>query len=145
MSTRIERRSLRDDLIDDIVEPSASHNPISSFFIDSVTIPHNRSYSSLPLSLSKTKFEQTNDHRDRSHFTSSRGNSLHTMSNDERRKEIDLIIKHVYDGKLLTAANTNDRPPSDNSEPLMHMLGRGAITTTTIKNDEESKNHDVSV
>jgi hypothetical protein len=66
------------------------------------------------------------------------------MSNDERRKEIDLIIKHVYDGKLLTA-NTNDRTASDNSEPLMHMLSRGAITTTTIKNDEESKNHDVSV
>jgi len=144
MSTRIERRSLRDDLIDDIVEPSASHNPISSFFIDSVTIPHNRSYSSLPLSFNKTKFEQTNDHRDRSHLISSRGNSSHTMSNDERRKEIDLIIKHVYDGKLLTA-NTNDRTASDNSEPLMHMLSRGAITTTTIKNDEESKNHDVSV
>lgn len=150
MSNRNERRSLRDDIIEDIVDPSpraSATTPISSFVIDSVKISQNQNYSSLPL-----LFNKPNDHRDRSHhlLSSCRNSSSLTMSNDERRKEIDLIIKHLYDGKLLTAT-TDDRTASDNSEPSIPTLSRRAIITTTTattktgNSDEESKTQDVSV
>ena len=44
------------------------------------------------------------------------------VSNDQRRKEIDQIIKNLYDGKLMV--NTHDDQP----EPL------------PIKNEKEGKN-----
>ena len=63
------------------------------------------------------------------------------ISNDERRKELDLVLKHLYDGKLLTTMH-DDRPPSDISESSMHTLSRTPITTTTttrVQQDEENK------
>jgi hypothetical protein len=170
MPTKIEGRSSRHDLIDDIVEaPSSSSyasNSTSAFIMDaSKTLP-NRSYSSysnIPaLFNNKSKFEQsesstttnttlTNELRDRLHLTLPRSNSSSTMiSNDERRKELDLVLKHLYDGKLLTSMN-DDRPASDLSDSSIPMLTKGPMTTTTttIKNDDENKinigNIDVSL
>ncbi|CAF0875413.1 unnamed protein product [Adineta steineri] len=168
MSNKHDRRLLRDDLIDDMIEPpilsSTLNNPAaSSFFIDSAKITQNRNYPSYPLVFNKPKFEQTdssiktikNDQRDRSQIKSSSRiipSSL-LISNDERRKEIDRIIKNLYDGKLLTA-NNDDLSLSDNSESQIHSLSRGATTfsatttaatttTTAVKTDEESKNNEL--
>jgi hypothetical protein len=161
MPTKVEGRSSRHDLIDDIVEPpsasSFASNSISSFMMDgSKTLPNRTfsSYSNIPtLFNNKSKYEQTdnstatttaltNELRDRLHLTLPRSNSSTTMiSNDERRKELDLVLKHLYDGKLLTSMN-DDRPSSDISESVIPILSRAPIsmtTTTTIKSDEESK------
>lgn len=146
MSTKIQGRSSRHDLIDDIVESS---NKKSLVLIDGTKILPNRNYSSysnLPSLFNKSKFEQTdnsvvsitNDYRDRLHLTLPRSNSsLILMNNDERRKEIDLIIKNLYDGKLLTT-NNDDRSLSDISEPRVHMFNKGLILS---KNHEEHKHH----
>src|SRR5690349_3428083 len=118
MPTKIEGRSSRHDLIDDIVEaPSTSSfatNSISSFIMDgSKTLPNKTfsSYTNIPtLFNNKSRYEQTdhssstttaltNELRDRLHLTLPRSNSSTTMmSNDERRKELDLVLKHLYDG-----------------------------------------------
>ena len=156
MPTRIEGRSSRYDLIDDIVEtPSSSafaSNSVSSFMMDSSkTLPAKTysSYSNIP-TLFNNKSRQdstessttlTNELRDRLHLTLPRSNSSSTMiSNDERRKELDLVLKHLYDGKLLTTMN-DDRPLSEISESSMPILSRTPITTTTtrLQHDEESK------
>jgi hypothetical protein len=159
MPTKIEgRSSSRHDLIDDIVEAPSStsyaSNSTSSFMMDaSKTLP-NRSYSSysnIPaLFNNKTKLEQnenssttlTNELRDRLHLTLPRSHSSSTMmSNDERRKELDLVLKHLYDGKLLTSMN-DDRPSSDISDSSIPILTKGSIITTssTMKNnDDENK------
>lgn len=155
MPTKIEGRSSRHDLIDDIVEaPSSSifaSNSISSFLMDgSKTSPNktHSSYSNIPnLFNNKSKFEQpdnsttlTNELRDRLHLTLPRSNSSSTMiSNDERRRELDLVLKHLYDGKLLTSMN-DDRPLSETSEASIPILSRAPITTTTsTKHDDENK------
>jgi hypothetical protein len=158
MPTKIEGRSSRHDLIDDIVEaPSLSSfpsNSLSSFLMDtSKTLPTKpySSYSNIPaLFNNKSKHEQidqsttlTHELRDRLHLTLPRSNSSTTMmSNDERRKELDLVLKHLYDGKLLTSMN-DDRPSSDISDSSIPILSRAPITTTTstIKIDDESKMH----
>ena len=149
MLTKTEGRSSRHDLIDDIVETSS---PVpsrkSSALIDGTKILPNRNYSSysnIPSLYNKSKFEQidnfTNEVRDRRHLTLPRSNSsLLLMSNDDRRKEIDLIIKHLYDGKLLIP-NNDDRPASEVSEPSIHMLHKASMATTIHKNHEETKNH----
>ncbi|CAF0828367.1 unnamed protein product [Rotaria sordida] len=157
MPTKIEGRSLRQDLIDDIVEaPSSSSfmsSSASSILVDNSKSLPNRNYSSysnIPsLFNNKTKNEQTdrttiltNELRDRLHLTLPRSNSSSTMiSNDERRRELDLVLKHLYDGKLLTSMN-DDRPSSDISESSIPILSKGPITKTTttmIKNDDDNK------
>jgi hypothetical protein len=164
MPTKIEGRSSRHDLIDDILEaPTSSSfvsNSISSFMMDgSKTLPNRSysSYSSIPtLFNNKSKHEQTenssstatamltNELRDRLHLTLPRSNSSSTMiSNDERRKELDLVLKHLYDGKLLTSMH-DDRPMSETSDSSIPILSKGPTTTTTtntIKSDDESKMH----
>jgi hypothetical protein len=154
MPTKIEGRSSRHELIDDIVEaPSsslfASHS-IQSFMMDgSKTLPNKTysSYSNIPTLFNNKSNENstilTNELRDRLHLTLPRSNSSSTMiTNDERRKELDLVLKHLYDGKLLTAMN-DDRPSSDISETSIPILSRAPITTTTtttkLQRDEESK------
>ncbi|CAF3710271.1 unnamed protein product [Rotaria sordida] len=157
MPTKIEGRSLRQDLIDDIVEaPSSSSfmsSSASSILVDNSKSLPNRNYSSysnIPsLFNNKTKNEQTdrttiltNELRDRLHLTLPRSSSSSTMiSNDERRRELDLVLKHLYDGKLLTSMN-DDRPSSDISESSIPILSKGPITKTTttmIKNDDDNK------
>lgn len=158
MPTKTEGRSSRHDLIDDIVDapslPSSTTfttNSISSLLMDnSKTLPNktHSSYSNIPtLFNTKSKLEQTdnttiltNELRDRLHLTLPRSNSSSTMmSNDERRKELDLVLKHLYDGKLLTSIN-DDRPLSETSETSIPILTRAPITTTTTnKLDDETK------
>jgi hypothetical protein len=163
MPTKIEGRSSHHELIDDIVDapPSSSSfasNSISSFMMDNSKTLANKpysSYSNIPsLFNNKSKVEQTensttltNELRDRLHLTLPRSNSSSAMiSNDERRKELDLVLKHLYDGKLLTSMN-DDRPSSDISESSIPILSRTPITTTTTttttinKSDDESKSN----
>ena len=150
MPTKIEGRSSRHDLIDDIVEAPASSpfvsNSVSSFSMDTSKALANRNYSSytnIPtLFNTKSKLDKastltsgtntlTSELRDRLHLSLPRSTSSSTMmSNDERRKELDLVLKHLYDGKLLTAMN-DDRPSSEISEPSTPMLTKAPITTTT--------------
>jgi hypothetical protein len=139
MSTKFEGRSSYHDLIDDLVESPSSSSK-------------SRNFSSLPSLIDRNNnppIKMTNERRDRFHLTLPRSNSsLIMMSNDERRKEIDLIIKHLYDGKLITTSN-DDHPPSDRSEQAIHMSSKEPITTMTIKTDKENKNNisniDVSI
>jgi len=155
MPTKIEGRSSHQDLIDDIVEPSASvsfaSNSVSTLIMDgSKTLPNKTfsSYSNIPTLFvnQKTKLDQqdnlalTSELRDRLHLTLPRSSSSSTMmSNDERRKELDLVLKHLYDGKLLTNMN-EDRMSSDLTETMMPTLSRAPITTTTShRNEEENK------
>ena len=150
MPTKIEGRSTRHDLIDDIVETSTSTSFASSFLMDGTkTLPAKSysSYSNIPtLFNQKSKLDQndnltlTNELRDRFHLTLPRSNSSSAMiSNDERRKELDLVLKHLYDGKLLTTMN-DDRASSDRSEASIQTLTRAPVTTTTnIKSDEDDK------
>jgi hypothetical protein len=136
MSTKFARRSSFHDLIDDIVESPPSSYPTRTTLNRTYS-----AYSSLPSSLHKqdnlpTKI--TNEHRDRSNVALPRSNSsLIMMNNDERRKEIDLIIKQLYDGKLMT----NDHSPSDVLQSSTHILNKEPLTTTTIKTDKQSKNN----
>jgi hypothetical protein len=144
MSTKFEGRLSRHDFIDDIVEPSSS-----SYQIKTIQNRNYSTFSSLPSLLHKTDNSPiiiTNELRDRLPLTLPRSNSsLIMMSNDDRRKEIDLIIKHLYDGKLITTLN-DDHQPLDDSEPSIHMLSKELLTTTT---DKENKNNvgtiDVSI
>jgi hypothetical protein len=147
MSSKIEGRSSRHDLIDDIVEtPSSTF--ISSLVIDSSKTLLNGHYASIPsLFNNKSKLEQAdhssiilpNELRDRLNLTLPRSiSSSVMMTNDERRKELDFIIKHLYGGKLLTSVN-DDRPFSNTSEPSVYMLNKGSTIATTMKNDDESK------
>jgi hypothetical protein len=156
MPTKTEGRSSHHDLIDDIVEaPSSSStftsNSIASFTMDGSKTLQNKpysSYSNIPsLFNNKSKYEQTdnstlttNELRDRLHLTLPRSSSLSTMiSNDERRKELDLVLKHLYDGKLLTTMN-DDRASSEISESSIQTLTRTPITTTTtFKSDDDHK------
>ena len=158
MPTKIEGKSSRQDLIDDIVETPSS----LQYMIDASKSLPNMSYSrysSIPsLFNGKSKLEQNStantttttststlasELRDRLHLTLPRSSSSSTMlSNDERRKELDLVLKHLYDGKLLTSMH-DDRPASEISEPSIPLLSKGPITTTTttsaMKSDDDSK------
>ena len=161
MPTKIEGRSSRQDLIDDIIEVPLSSsgfasNSASPFMMECSKTLSNRNYSSysnIPdLFNNKTKHERTdnsatrttatltNELRDRFHLTLPRSNSSSTMiSNDERRKELDLVLKHLYDGKLLSSMY-DDRPSSDVSESSIPILSKGPITTTTTnKNDDDNR------
>jgi len=129
MSTKYEGRSSHNDLIDDIVESSSPTYPKKT--------TSNRiysSYSSLPSSLNKIEhasLKRPNEDRDRLNSTLPRSNSslprsnssLMMMSNDQRRKEIDMIIKNLYDGKLMTTSN------DEHPEPIIN------------KNENEKKPH----
>ena len=157
MPTKIEGRSSRHDLIDDIVDATPSSaflsNSVSSFMMDgSKTLPNRNysSYSNIPsLYNNKSKSEQTENStstalttelRDRLHLTLPRSSSSSTMiSTDERRKELDLVLKHLYDGKLLTSMH-DDRPASETSEQSIPILSKGPMTTTTShKSNDENK------
>lgn len=157
MPTKLEGRSSRHDLIDDIVEAPATgsfgSNSISSFMMDgSKTLPNKNysSYSNIPTLFSSKSKHESNENsaavaselRDRLHLTLPRSNSSSTMmSNDERRKELDLVLKRLYDGKLLTSMN-DDRPSPDQSEASIPILSRAPVTTTSSSRhefDEESK------
>ena len=149
MSTKIEGQPSHHDLIDDIIE-SPAYNPISLFLIDGSKVIQNRNYSNLPSVFNRSKFEQTdnsstitlsNELRERLHLALPRSNQpIIMMSNDERRKEIDLILKHLHDGKLLTTMN-DDRPFSEVSESPIQMLSKFKGSTTLFERDEESKNN----
>ncbi|CAF1217632.1 unnamed protein product [Adineta steineri] len=161
MPTKIEGRPTRHDLIDDIVEASSSSsltipNSISSFMMDGVKTLPNRNYSSysnIPtLFNNKSKLEQNDNSeksstladelRDRLNLTLPRSNSSSTMrNNDERRKELDMVLKHLYDGKLLTQLN-DDRASSDTSEHSIPKLTKGQTTSTStmMKMDDDDDN-----
>jgi hypothetical protein len=149
--------SSRHDVIDDIVEapsaPKFASNSITSFLMDGSKTLSNRTYSSysnIPtLFAGKSHVEHraesstsaTGELRDRLHLTLPRSSSSSAMtSNDERRKELDLILKQLYDGKLLTSLN-DDRPSSEVSEASIRLMSKGPITTTTttIKSDDDNK------
>ncbi|CAF1989176.1 unnamed protein product [Rotaria magnacalcarata] len=154
MSTKVEKRSSFQDLIDDIIESPLSVYPIYSRLKDGGSkVFQNRNQTSRTSLFDKSKYEQidnlmptvTNDFRDRAAGTLPYSNSsTNTMSNEERRKEIDFIIKNLYDGKLSTI--NDDRTVSDVSEKSMSVLSKGPITktatTTTaiLKNDDRRKN-----
>ena len=168
MPTKLEGRPSRHDLIDDIVEaPSSSSfvsNSVSSFMIDgSKTMPNRNysSYSNIPTLFSsnnKPKLEKTssvttatatatlsNELRDRLQMNLPRSSSSSTMmSNDERRKELDLVLKHLYDGKLLTSMN-DDRPSSDLSEPSTPFLAKGPLTTTNSHNKHREDDNQMNL
>lgn len=156
MSNRFENRnSSRHDLIDDIVEAPATTNGVgsnssSSFNNDpSRSLPNRTysSYSSIPtLFNNKGKNEKSSNGisaelRDRLQLTLPRSNSSSTMmTNDERRRELDLLLKHLHDGKLLTQMN-DDRALSETSEPSTPVLTKAPITTTSSigKTDEDNR------
>ncbi|CAM4962931.1 unnamed protein product [Rotaria socialis] len=154
MSTKVEKRSSLHDLIDDIIESPLSSYPIYSRLKDGGSKAfQNRNQTSRTSLFDKSKYEKidnliptiTNDFRDRAVGTLPYSNSsTNTMSNEERRKEIDFIIKHLYDGKLSTI--NDDRAVSDVSEKSMSVLSKGPITKTTtttaaiLKNDDRRKN-----
>ncbi|CAF4656958.1 unnamed protein product, partial [Rotaria socialis] len=154
MSTKVEKRSSLHDLIDDIIESPLSSYPIYSRLKDGGSkVFQNRNQTSRTSLFDKSKYEKidnliptiTNDFRDRAVGTLPYSNSsTNTMSNEERRKEIDFIIKHLYDGKLSTI--NDDRAVSDVSEKSMSVLSKGPITKTTtttaaiLKNDDRRKN-----
>lgn len=160
MPTRTDARLSSHDLIDDIVEapPSSAimSRSVSSAMMDASKTVTNRNYSSysnIPsLFNGKSKLEQTdnassmltNELRDRLHLTLPRSNSsIVMMSNDERRKELDLVLKHLYDGKLLTSMQ-DDRPSSEISELSIPMLSKAPITKTSstlTKSDDDSKHN----
>ena len=168
MPTKIEGRAPRHDVIDDIVEaPSAASfhsNSVSSFMMDGVKAVPARSfssYSNIPtLFNNKSKSEQTessarptvltDELRDRLNLTLPRSNSSSTMrNNDERRKELDIVLKHLYDGKLLTSLN-DDRASSDVSDHSIPILSKGPTNNTlAMRADEDNKttaeNLDVSL
>lgn len=148
MSAKADKRLSPHDYIDDIIEiPTSSSNFLSSKLKDGMKIYQNRNYLSTPSLFEKSKHEQidnllipvANDIRDRTSLMSGHSNlSSNVLSNDDRRKEIDFIIKHLYDGKLLTI--NDERVASDVSEQSMRMLTKGPITTTsTGKNDDERR------
>lgn len=121
MSNRFQGRTPRFDLIDDLIDSTAiihQRKPPSS----------NRTYSnysSLPISLNKTDQSSSSTKLpDRLHLPFARSDSSSIMSNnDERRKELDLLLKHLYDGKLISTINGSH---SD------------AITTTANKQEKEN-------
>ena len=159
MPAKVEGKPSCQDLIDDIVEPSPSafHAVLSSSFIDgSRAAPANRtyaSYSNLPSLFNsgstKSKFDPLehlaggllNDARDRfQQLALPRSNSSSLMLNgDERRKELDLLLKHLYGGKMLPSIN-DERPTSDISDASTRRV-------TATNSDDESRtvrNTDVS-
>ncbi len=132
MSTKFEGRSSHYDLIEDIVEsPASSSQPMKTILNRNYS-----AYSSLPSALNQTDHPSTklsNEVRDRLQLTLPRSNSsLIMMSNDERRKEIDLIIKQLYDGKLINTTQ-DEQPTPDGTESL--------ATTATIKTEKGNKNN----
>ncbi|CAF1399334.1 unnamed protein product [Adineta ricciae] len=162
MVTKTEGRASHRDLIDDIVEaPSAASfhsNSASSFTMEGVkTLPARNysSYSNIPTlfnNSNKSKSEQsehssrttvlTDELRDRLNLTLPRSSSSTTVRNtDERRKELDIVLKHLYDGKLLTSLN-DDRASSETSEHSIPVLTKGPLTATAsiaFKADDETK------
>lgn len=158
MLSKTEGRLTTSDLIDDIIDPPASSFNLSALRskegLKSLKSRSFSSYSNIPSLFNKSKNDNTdnsiisltNEFHDRPPLSLNRSNSSYiTMSNDDRRKEIDMIIKHLYDGKLLPTTN-DDRATSDISETSGHALSKGPITTTTtpmsiIKNDEDNKSH----
>lgn len=165
MPTKLEGRSTRHDLIDDIVEaPSSSSlisNSIASFRVDGSKPLANRnfsSYSNIPtLFTNKSKHEQTDNSmrttstttltdelRDRLNLTLPRSSSSSVMRTDERRKELDLVLKHLYDGKLLTTLN-DDRASSDISEQSIPILSKGPTTTTANMKLDDDDNNKINV
>jgi hypothetical protein len=122
MSSKYEGHSSHYDLIDDLIESPSSTYPRK-------TSPNRiySNYSSLPSSLNKTEqssLKRTIELRDRLHSTLPRSNSsLLMMNNDQRRKEIDMIIKNLYDGKLMTTT------PDDHSEVVPNKNEKDNKTT----------------
>ena len=156
MPAKVEGKPSCQDLIDDIVEPSPSafHAVSSSSFIDgSRTAPPNRtyaSYSNLPSLFNsgstKSKFDPLehlaggliHDVRDRFQLALPRSNSSSLMLNgDERRKELDLLLKHLYGGKMLPSIN-DERPSSDISDASTRRAANSDDESRTVRNAEVS-------
>ncbi|UJR22529.1 hypothetical protein I4U23_025578 [Adineta vaga] len=146
MTNKVERRLLRDDLVDDIVDQQqpVSHSNKSSYFIDSTKKTQNRPYSSFPYAFNKPKCDQD----DRLQLSSTSSSRIHPssmlMSNDERRKEIDRIIQHLYNGKLLTTTTSDEFSSSETSDPPIRMFNQpptnsNVIVVPAVKVDDEKK------
>ena len=157
MSNQFERRSLHDDLIDDIIEhQTVPQSNKSSYLLDSTKTTHNRTHESLPTVFNRPKFDPS-EHSfipvkaERPQIAASTSRiqpSSILMSNDERRKEIDRIIQHLYNGKLLTN-NNEECSGSESSEPPVRILTKEPTATNVIvvpalKFNDEKKLNEVS-
>ncbi|CAF1544321.1 unnamed protein product [Adineta ricciae] len=154
MSNQFERRPLHDDLIDDIIEhQTVPQSNKSSYFLDSAKTTQNRTHESLPTVFNRPKFDPS-EHSfipvkaERPQIAASTSRiqpSSILMSNDERRKEIDRIIQHLYNGKLLTN-NNEEFSGSESSEPPVRILTKEPTATNVIVvpalkfNDEKKLN-----
>lgn len=142
-STKLEGRLFHYEQIDDIIETSKIFAPRTY-----------SSYSNIPSLLQpKTKFlDQSDpdglnkDFRDRFHSALPRSASSSLMINpDERRKELDQILKHLYEGKRLKSIQ-DDRPSSGSSDSSVR-VGERSLVPSMTKLDDETKtprNSDVS-
>lgn len=157
MSNQFERRLPHDDLIDDLIEQQTiPQSNKSSYFLDSAKITQNRTHASLPTVLNRPKFDPS-EHSfipvkaERSQITASTSRiqpSSILISNDERRKEIDRIIQHLYNGKILTS-NNEEFSGSEASEPPVRILtkeptGTNVIVVPALKLNDEKKLNEVS-
>lgn len=122
MTSQFQGRPSRFDLIDDLIDSSAggyqrklhSHRTYSN-------------YSSLPAALNKNEPSSSSKPSDRVRLPFARSDSSSIMSNnDDRRKELDLLLKHLYDGKLISTINGDHH-----SEAI----------TTSSKQEKVNSNH----
>ena len=133
MSSQFQGRATRFDLIEDLVD-----SPSSAFPRKILSHRMHSNYSSLPNSLNKHEYPPSTNLRDRFHLTYSRSNSSSVMmNNDERRKELDLLIKHLYDGKLISTI-TDDHQHSSSinqseTKPLTRINHKKKNSNKNIK------------
>ena len=134
-ATKLEGRLFHYEQVDDIIESSKMFAPRTY-----------ASYSNIPALLQpKTKLlDQSDpdglnkDFRDRFHSVLPRSASSSLMINpDERRKELDQILKHLYEGKRLKSIH-DDRPSSGSSDSSVRARKRSAVNSM-IKLDDETK------
>jgi hypothetical protein len=142
-AAKLEGRLFHYEQIDDIIDSSKMFAPRTY-----------SSYSSIPSLLQpKTKFlDQSDpdglnkDFRDRYHSALPRSVSSSLMINpDERRKELDQILKQLYEGKRLKSIQ-DDRPSSGSSDSSVRASKR-SLMSNMIQLDDETKtprNSDVS-
>ena len=127
MSSQFQGRLPRFDLIDDLIDSSAS-----SYQRKLLSHRSYSNYSSLPAALNKNEQSSSGKLPDRLRLPFSRSDSSSIMSNNnERRKELDLLLKHLYDGKLISTINGDHHSES--------------ITTSTKQEKETSNNLEVKI
>lgn len=134
MSSQFQGRPTRFDLIEDLVDA-----PSSTYSRKILSQRTYSNYSSLPAALNKHEYPPspsrkiTAELRDRLQLTLPRSNSSSIMmNNDERRRELDLLIKQLYDGKIISSI-TDDQHQSE-TRPL-----------TSNKHEKEISNNHLEV